>query len=313
MQRLRSLGLVLMIPAVAFLAAGCGGGSSPTKSGTTTPSTDKGSSGASAKKEMTVLASTGTATLKGQVVYDGDPPKPEKLKFAKDADKRCHEGDTDDLTWEVDPNSKGVKNVVIWVKPGDGKFFKHDAIPEALRNRKDAVEIDQPYCNFVPHVQAFNPSIFDGKKQAPTGQKFVVKNSAPIAHNTNYAGSPAIATNKDNVNLAAKSEREVQLKPTGRDDRSGDDLVNLACNIHLWMNAKLWVLDTPYFAVTDKDGKFEIKDVPAGAEIQVLAWHEEAGDSNNFVLPEGGPSRQGQKMTLEAGKDATLDFKIKKK
>jgi len=39
------------------------------------------------------------------------------------------------------------------------------------------------------------------------------------------------------------------------------------------MNAELFVVPHPYYAVTDENGKFELSNVPAG-EYTVVAWHE---------------------------------------
>jgi hypothetical protein len=39
------------------------------------------------------------------------------------------------------------------------------------------------------------------------------------------------------------------------------------------MNAKLIAFDHPLFAVTNKDGHFEIKNVPAGVEFTITTWH----------------------------------------
>jgi hypothetical protein len=51
-------------------------------------------------------------------------------------------------------------------------------------------------------------------------------------------------------------------------------LVSLRCNGgHTWMNAEMFVVPHPYYAVTDENGKFELSDVPPG-EYQVVAWHE---------------------------------------
>ena len=322
MQRLRVIMLTLLLPAFAVLAAGgvtgCGKDTKGTTTATSVTPTDKGTgsttSGTSTKTEKVALEWKGTGTLKGQVTYDGDAPKAEKLKFPPDkTDAHCLKGEGEhqlNLTWEVDPNSRGVKNVVVWVRPADGKFFKHDALPEKARKRTDKVTMDQPFCNFIPHVQVFNPSIFDGKKQEPTGQQFFMLNSAPIQHNSQYKGNEAIPENSGNPTINPKGEFEFKVKPA-RDKATGDDLIHINCGIHPWMTAKLWALDTPYYAITDKDGKFEIKDVPAGAELMVIAWHEEAG-ANGFVLPATSPGPRGEKVTLEAGKDTEKNFKIKK-
>src|SRR5262249_79294 len=153
-------------------------------------------------------------------------------------------------------------------------------------------------CNFKPHVVAMNTTYFDGKTQVPTGQTFKVKNSAPITHNTNWAGNPAIPDNKDNKIISTGGSLDVLLKPCTAKQAGREGKVAIACNVHPFMSAVAWVFDHPYYAVTDAQGNFEIKDVPAGVEIFIVAWHEDAGDSQNYVLPEGSPSRTGQKVTL---------------
>ncbi len=41
-------------------------------------------------------------------------------------------------------------------------------------------------------------------------------------------------------------------------------VASLLCNVHPEMSGYVVVAPTPYFAVTDKDGNFDIKDVPPG-------------------------------------------------
>ena len=45
------------------------------------------------------------------------------------------------------------------------------------------------------------------------------------------------------------------------------------CNIHPEMSAVVVAVDTPYYAVSARDGSFAIPDVPAG-RYQLTAWHE---------------------------------------
>ena len=49
-------------------------------------------------------------------------------------------------------------------------------------------------------------------------------------------------------------------------------VVKLGCNIHDWMSGIILVLPTPYFAVTDHDGRFVLRDLPAGT-YTLSAWH----------------------------------------
>jgi len=49
-------------------------------------------------------------------------------------------------------------------------------------------------------------------------------------------------------------------------------VVKIGCNIHDWMSGIILVLPTPYFAVTDRDGKFTLSDLPSGS-YALSAWH----------------------------------------
>ena len=42
------------------------------------------------------------------------------------------------------------------------------------------------------------------------------------------------------------------------------------------MGGYIWVFPHPYFAVTDKDGSFEISKVMPG-KYRLISWHEEKG------------------------------------
>jgi plastocyanin len=54
-------------------------------------------------------------------------------------------------------------------------------------------------------------------------------------------------------------------------DRPG--VVTLLCNVHAEMSAYVVVVETPYFTVTDREGRFAIKGVPPG-RYQLAFWHE---------------------------------------
>ena len=70
------------------------------------------------------------------------------------------------------------------------------------------------------------------------------------------------------------------------------------CNIHPDMLAYVVVVETPYFAVTDKDGRFEVEGVPPGQYL-LWAWHEKKDGLE-------------QEITVEAGRDLELALTIDK-
>ena len=55
--------------------------------------------------------------------------------------------------------------------------------------------------------------------------------------------------------------------------------LKVACDFHPWMQAYWMVVDHPYAAVTDKDGKFTIPNLPVG-EHEFRVWHERKGYLN---------------------------------
>ena len=52
-----------------------------------------------------------------------------------------------------------------------------------------------------------------------------------------------------------------------------DGLVILLCSVHSYMSAYILVVDTPYYAVTDAQGRFRLPNVPPGV-YTLHGWHE---------------------------------------
>jgi hypothetical protein len=224
-----------------------------------------------------------TATLKGKVTYDGNPPVLPNLvgKFQavpKDA-PHCAKGDTEDPTWVVDKNTKGVEYAVVFLK-----FASPPKYNFADTGLEKEVVVDQPFCAFKPHV-----SVVDVKDQ-----KLIVKNSAPMLHNTRIGGNP-IKNPDRNENVPPGGQKTFAVK-------SDNQPLKVNCDVHKWMEGYVWAFDHPFAAVTKEDGTFEIKGIPVGS-VSVVVWHE----PNIFM-----PSRDGQKMDLKEGANTLPEVKIKK-
>jgi hypothetical protein len=254
-------------------------------------------------------ASTGTGTLKGRVTLKGERPDVAALdkallaKMEANQDrKHCLEGASEEeksqQTWRVGKDTAGrlskgagVANVFVWLKPPEGKYFKIDWDKKPWPKE---VVIDQPHCAFVPHAAVLFPGAYEDNPDElkPSGQKFIIKNSAPMNHNVKWGGGDNPG---DNKTIAAGERLNVALKPDSQP-------VTLRCNIHTFMNGLVRAFDHPYAAVTDKDGNYEIKDAPAGVELSVVVWHEEGGYGNK--------GEDGDKVTLKAGKDHIHDYTV---
>lgn len=206
----------------------------------------------------------GWGTIKGRIVFKGDKlPVPDDFaeSVKKNADgKHCLEkGPIPDESWIVNPKNKGVANVFVWLGPADPK--KRTPLPIHPRLAKiDKLEVvmDQPCCRFVPHAVAMRE-----------GQILIAKNSSPVAHNFHYSGHVDVNPG-ENPLIAAKGMHVIKGL---RADRI---TIGIKCSFHPWMKAWVRVFNHPYFALTNTDGEFDIKDAPSG-DLRLHVWHEAAG------------------------------------
>jgi hypothetical protein len=239
--------------------------------------------GAIALSAATTARAQGWGTIKGQVVWSGkDAPKRAPINVTKDQPACEKNGKLFEDKLVVNPDNKGVRWCIVYLMHDEG-FDKDIPIHPNLKAIKNkTVEFDQPCCQFEPHVLAMRE-----------GQTLLVKNSAGIAHNVNLVGG-------------VKGPNQNQIVPSGgkfkvEEIKARYLPILVKCDIHPWMSGRIAVLKNPYFVVTDKDGKFEIKDAPAG-NFRLVIWHEEGG----WVIHDRKRWRDGQKIIIKAG--ATTDL-----
>jgi plastocyanin len=190
---------------------------------------------------------TGTAyagSVKGTVLFEGEPPEQPKLK--RDVDPKCSKDRRD----EAIVVSKGKLRDVM-VRITNGSTGAHDA-------PTTPAVIDQNDCMYAPRVVGI-----------VAGQKLAVKNSDNTFHNVH-----GILANKDLFNKPmGPKAADLTLDPSAA---KAGDVVNLQCDVHAWMKSYVVVNDSPFFAVTAADGTFEIKDLPIG-DYTLEAWHPVLG------------------------------------
>jgi hypothetical protein len=202
----------------------------------------------------------GWGTLQGVVAWEGDVPEREKIKVDKDQAACLAKGPLYSEDFLINKKNKGVKNVFVWLIDASGDHKKPLPIHPKLKDSPlPDVVIDQPCCQFIPHVMAMRE-----------GQSLVVKNTATIAHNVHGIGAALV--NEFNVILPPGGMRRIDAAEI----HAHHTPILVKCDIHGWMNSWIRVFAHPYFAVTDEDGKFTIKDAPAG-EWHVVIWQEKKG------------------------------------
>lgn len=213
-------------------------------------------------------------TIKGRVVWAGSTvPEPkilvEKGKANKDVEVCGVNGPIVSEQLTIDPETKGIADALVYlVKPAGS----NPEAAKALLKAHPTVVLDQKDCVFIPHIAALHKD-----------QPLTIKSSDPVGHNVRYNSFGGASLNQM---LAAGGTMEVKLEAERLP-------FQVNCDIHPWMTSYVAVFDHPYFAVTGKDGSFEIKGVPAGAQ-NLAVWQEKVGYVN-----EG--RAKGSPLTVKAG------------
>ena len=147
----------------------------------------------------------------------------------------------------------GLEGGVVWV----------ESAPEPGPERVlPSATLDQSRCQFVPRVLA-----------GRTGSHLTLVNSDALVHNVD-----AVAGSRPHFNFAMPltGMRVTRVLPS----RPG--VLSLRCDFHPWMRAQVRLFDHPHFALTDTHGRFELLDVPAGAQ-QLHVWHPVLGEQQASV------------------------------
>lgn len=192
------------------------------------------------------------ATLKGQFLYgeEGTKVPGAKLVIPTKDGEVCGDKPLYDESLVINPENRGIANVVLWVYKPKGKVH-----PAYAKTAKDTVKMDNELLRFTPNTVAVR-----------VGQTLEIGNLDPVGHNSlisfikNKGQNPLIPA-KGSIKLGPKELKKAEIVPS-----------KVSCSIHPWMKGYILVQDHPYMAVTDKDGKFEIKNLPVGAHT-LKVWN----------------------------------------
>ncbi len=210
------------------------------------------------------------ADISGVITLKGTPP-PEQFLPLDPLCVKLH-GDKKPATrfWNTGKGN-GLADVFVHIKSG----LKPSDIPAPS---KQPVVLDQSKCEYLPYVVGLQ-----------TGQTLEVRNSDPVLHNVHT--TPVVDGNKEQ-NMAqlpmGPALKFVFEKP--------EILLRIKCDIHPWMFAYVGVVEHPFFAVTDKNGAFTVKNVPPG-EYVLEIFHRKGG-------------KQEKKISVGADGIKAVDFKV---
>jgi plastocyanin len=246
---------ILGWPVAAMLATGMVGGLAGCKPNEAIRRGEvigKGTKPSEPPKSAAIDEST-TGSIHGTVNFAGKAP--ERLKIDMSQDPVCSITGGENLAEQYVVHGGKLANVYVYLK--DGPEDAMNAAPQST-----AVVLDQVGCKYVPHVIA-----------VMRGGTVEFRTSDGTMHNihTMPTDNPIV-----DVSQGAKGPPEQKQfdKP--------EIMMPVRGNNHPWMNAFINVSATPFFAVSDVDGKFEIKGLPPG-KYTLAAVHEKLGEQTITV------------------------------
>jgi len=193
-------------------------------------------------------------TVSGKVTYEGTPAKMKPIDMSKEPSCAKMYPTPPMAETVVTGSGNSLENVVVYVSAG----VPDDPAPST------AAVFTQKGCRYIPHVIGVQ-----------VGQPVEFTNSDPTMHN--------IHTTAD---TPTNPEIDISQPPKGgttqRVFAHPELMIPVRCNNHPWMNAFINVAPTPFFAVTDAEGKFTISGLPAGDYV-LTAVHEKMGEQDIHV------------------------------
>lgn len=198
----------------------------------------------SPKTYVTVDPNT-AGEIMGVVSFSGAVPKLPTIDMT--ADPMCPQKSQPAETVSV-KNGK-LANVFVYIK---------DGLPQGTFPSSNApVVLSQKDCRYIPRMMG-----------VMVKQPFKIVNDDQANHNIH---------DMPNHNPQWNEEQQPTDKPITKSFPNPEMMLPLQCNQHPWMRAYVNVMTHPYFAVSDDDGKFEIKNLPPG-EYTLAAVHEKFGE-----------------------------------
>ncbi len=187
--------------------------------------------------------------ISGRIQMDPPYPTVKMVKVRKKVKDSCAE---EQISKSLLVSSEGgIANAVLWL---DGEFLGQVGFSSG--GEAQSVTLDQKRCNFEPHVVL-----------VPPGGRLQVLNSDPLAHDVR-AFEKALMLFRLDMDTKSKPEERSFEKP---------GIYTIRCGLHPWMHAFAVQAAHDFYAVTDSNGTFALKNVPAGKH-KLHIWHETLGE-----------------------------------
>ena len=244
------------------------------------------------------MASWAGGTVEGKVTFSGKAPAPKEFLFSKFPNpKFCVKNPSKD--------AKGEKRLLKEVEVGKDGGLKGAVVAiQGINDEKFQAEykgqdIDAELCEFKPYTtvvvadqKSFRVMNHDADPDDPKSVKGVLHNP----HSFEVLGTSS--TTIFNIGLPEKDkgrDKPIKLRKVAQ-----GSVFKLICDQHEFMQVWGLPITNPYYAIVGEDGKFEIKDIPAG-KYKLVAWHPALN----------GKKVMEQEIEVKDGAQANAKFEFK--
>lgn len=202
-----------------------------------------------------------TGQIIGSVYFRGEKPEVQPIDMSSDpACAALHDETVYAQDDEINDNGT-LPNAFVYIKSGSGNL--------SVPTPHNSVVLTQKGCMYEPHVLGIM-----------AGQPLQVVTLDPTTHNVHFMPK---------INREWNVTQEPGSASAVRAFTQSEIMIPVHCNVHPWMKAYVGVVSNPYYAVTDKQGNFVIKDVPTG-DYAVAVWTADFGTQEQHVTTRSGES-----------------------
>ena len=244
---------------MAALTGGVLGGLAGCKSGNTDRQTRATEKAANTGKTAAPLDPATLGAVSGTIQLSGKPPAPVKIDMSMDP--VCSITGGDNFSEQYVVHDGKLANVYVYIKSGP------PAAMSATAPMPTPVVMDQVGCKYVPHVIALT-----------RGGSVEFRSSDGTMHNIHTL---PVSEGSQPIDISQGPKGPPQTKQFNQPEI----MLPVRCNNHPWMNAFINVSATPFFAVTDAEGHFNVTGLPAGT-YTLAAVHEKMGEQTTTVTVE---------------------------
>ena len=224
---------------------------------------------------------TSGATISGKIGFLGVPPSPKRFEVKKNSDV-CG---TERWLTKVEVHDGQLKGAVVMLqgvqqgKPFEARVHRGDSPNEGefhyAGGNELALTVQTKSCNFGPYT-----GVLTSQELMRLENQDAVKH---VLHSYAVRGSKfGILRSVHNRDIFPGSEIEVEFTPK---HLKNSNVVAITCDRHDFMENRFYVVDNPYFSISDQNGHFTINHVPPG-HYALVVWHPVLGEKKQEIMVE---------------------------